>query len=129
MITVRIHRKKQLASALVPFNLIVNDDIEKVKNAVKNKNLTEVIKTVNLYPIKSDQTVAFNVNGDSIKIAAINNNFDNNIFYPFAMSEEIILNDNQDLLLEQTKAMVKVKIELNKVNNLENANNIIEHNL
>ena len=43
MIKLKIYRKKQFASRVVPFYLILNEDIVVVKNAISNNNLIDIL--------------------------------------------------------------------------------------
>lgn len=135
MIKIAIHRKKQFASRLVPFYLIINEDITKVKNAIKDNNLFEILNNensdINIYPIKANQTIVFNTNKESVRIMAINNNFENSKIYPLALTDELLIEEDKVLQLYQSKSFSTVKIELKEVDKIENndKNNMIEYNL
>lgn len=112
MIKIKIHRKKQLASALVPFYLIFNEDIDQFKKAIIGGYVADIIDKIHLYPIKVNQTIVLNFKRNSARVMAINNNFGNSVIYPFAITDELLLEKDQDLLLYQSKAFASVKIEL-----------------
>ena len=112
MIKIKIHRKKQLASALVPFYLIFNEDIDQFKKAIIGGYVADIIDKIHLYPIKVNQTIVLNFKRSSARVMAINNNFGNSVIYPFAITDELLLEKDQDLLLYQSKAFASVKIEL-----------------
>ena len=58
MIKLKIYRKKQFASRVVHFYLILNEDIVVVKNAISNNNLIDILNkeqsSINIYPIKAN---------------------------------------------------------------------------
>lgn len=66
MIKLKIYIKKQFASRVVPFYLILNEDIVVVKNAISNNNLIDILNkeqsSINIYPIKANQIIVFNIN-------------------------------------------------------------------
>ena len=135
MIKIKIHRKKQFASLLVPFYIVLNENIDKVKNAIKDNCLADLLSDknsdINIYPIKSNQTIIFNISAENARILAINNNFVNSKIYPLALTEEILIKENINLQLSQSKSFSTVKIELTEVDKIDINNNseIIEYNL
>ena len=126
MIKLSIYRKKQFASRLVPFYLVVNEDIDKLMYALSQNNLVNAINTIRLYPIKSNETVLFNTNQSMIRLMAINNNFSNSTLYPLAFTQELQIVNDTNLLLEQTNFFSTVKIEFKQTNNNDKTN-IIEY--
>ncbi len=135
MIKIKIHRKKQFASLLVPFYIVLNENIDKVKNAIKDNCLADLLSDknsdINIYPIKSNQTIIFNISAENARILAINNNFVNSKIYPLALTEEILIKENINLQLSQSKSFSTVKIELKEADKIDINNNseIIEYNL
>ena len=135
MIKIKIHRKKQFASLLVPFYIVLNENIDKVKNAIKDNCLADLLSDknsdINIYPIKSNQTIIFNISAENARILAINNNFFNSKIYPLALTEEILIKENINLQLSQSKSFSTVKIELKEADKIDINNNseIIEYNL
>ena len=135
MIKIKIHRKKQFASILVPFYIVLNENIDKVKNAIKDNCLADLLSDknsdINIYPIKSNQTIIFYISAENARILAINNNFVNSKIYPLALTEEILIKENINLQLSQSKSFSTVKIESKEADKIDINNNseIIEYNL
>ena len=86
---------------------------------------------ISIYPIKINQTIVFNTNENSVRIMAINNNFENSKIYPLALTNELLIEGDKDILLYQSKSFSTVKIELKEVTEIENSDkdNIVEYNL
>lgn len=93
--------------------------------------LSDKNSDINIYPIKSNQTIIFNISAENARILAINNNFVNSKMYPLALTEEILIKENINLQLSQSKSFSTVKIELTEVDKIDINNNseIIEYNL
>ena len=114
MIRIKVHRKKQFVSGLVPFNIVFDEDIDKIKNAIEEKRLSKALKedNIKIYPIKTNQTIIFNINKESVRIMAINNNFKDGIVYQLACTDEMLVSEDKNLLLFQSKWFSTIKIEL-----------------
>ena len=107
---VKINRKKQFVSFLVPFYIIINMDQDEIMKAINNGD--EIVA----YPIKRGETVIFNTNDNAIKFICINGNFENSKIYPLCFTEQLEIVGDSTLLLEQTKSFKTVEIKLS-INN------------
>ena len=116
---------------VVPFYIIFDDDIDIIKSAINKNQLEEELKKIKVYPIKSNETFLFHSKKDQIRVIVMNNNFKNTLFYPLALTNELLVNDNQTILLHQTKCLTGVKIELKKVDSINTSKkeNIKEYNI
>ena len=101
------------------------------KKAIIGGYVADIIDKIHLYPIKVNQTIVLNFKRNSARVMAINNNFGNNVIYPFSITDELLLEKDQDLLLYQSKAFASVKIELVISDNLDatHQDKFIEYNI
>lgn len=118
MFKVVIHRKKQFASCLVPFYLVVNTDLEDILSIISKRDY-KAFYSLNLYPIKNNKTIVFNVKGNSLKLFAMNGNILNSYRYPFSHTEEFVITNDSNFLLEQTNFLKSVSIEMKEVSDLD----------
>lgn len=109
---IKITRKKQFASFLVPFYIIINKNQDEIKKAINNG------EELAIYPIKRGETIIFNTNDNAVKFICINGNFENTKIYPLCFTEQLEIVDDSTLLLEQTKSFKTVEIKLSINNEL-----------
>lgn len=109
---IKITRKKQLASALVPFYIVINMDKDEIIKKVKNG------EEVTVYPINRGETIILNSQENKVKIICMNGNLENSKIYPWSFSEYLEIVEDSTLLLEQTKMLKTVEIKLSIINKL-----------
>ncbi len=128
-----IQRKKQFASRLVPFGIVVGYEREKLIELVNNqkmeinncKSISEkegvygkynaLFEQINIYPIKSGETIKIDVPNERTTVFAINFNFNDTEIYPFAASNELIVTKDTNILLKQTAAFTTVKLSITEI--------------
>lgn len=109
---IKITRKKQFASALVLFYVVINMDKDEIMKKVNNG------EELTVYPIKRGETLIFNSNENKIKIICMNGNLDNSYISPLAFTEQLEIIDDSTLLLEQTKMLKTVDLKMSINNEL-----------
>lgn len=109
---IKITRNKQLASALVPFYIVVNMDKDEIIKKVNNG------EEVTVYPINRGETIILNSQENKVKIICMNGNLENSKIYPWSFSECLEIVEDSTLLLEQTKMLKTVEIKLSIINKL-----------
>ena len=130
---INVYRKKQFASILVSFGIVVGYEKEKLIELIKNlnieinncKNASEkeyilkkyntVISQISIYPIKNGETIKLTTQSNQTKIFAINFNFYDTKIYPFAVSNELTIRKNKNILLKQSSFFSTVKLYINEI--------------
>lgn len=130
---INVYRKKQFASILVSFGIVVGYEKEKLIELIKNlnieinncKNASEkeyilkkyntVISQISIYPIKNGETIKLTTQSNQTKIFAINFNFYDTKIYPFAVSNELTIRKNTNILLKQSSFFSTVKLSINEI--------------
>lgn len=110
---IKINRKKQFASSIVPFYIIINMNQEEIMQVINNGG--EIVA----YPIKRGETVIFNTKDNAVKFICINANFRNNKQYPLCFTEQLEIVEDSTLLLEQITSFKTIEIKLSINNELE----------
>lgn len=124
MLKIKIFRKKQFPSYLVPFYIVLNMTKEEFAKAI-NKG-----EDICAYPIKSGEEIILNIPNSSTTLFAINSNFRNTKIYPFKISNELQVDQDIVLQLEQTKFFKTVEIKISQIEDKSiNIKKVKEYNL
>lgn len=130
---INVQRKRQFASKLVPFGIVVDYSKEKLVETIKNRNIEinncknsderqhifekydNIISQIPIYSIKNGETITITIQNDQTNIFAINFNFDDTKIYPFAISNELIIKKNTNILLKQSAWFSTVKLSISEI--------------
>lgn len=133
VINIVIHRKKQFASFLVPFYIVIDFEKNKLKEIINNyrselenckneeerykvdANFNRIINGLPIFPIKCNKIIKIKSISNKVNVYAINGNFSDNSIYQFTISNEIIVNEDITLELKQSSSLVSLALSLERI--------------
>lgn len=125
MIRLKIYRKKHFSGCIVPFYVVIDYDVNKFKNLIENikiamesGNKTELeqlnleFNNINIMPIKNGKSIETIINKNNCSIFVTNSNFEDTEIYPLSCSNQLIINNNEEIIIEVSKWFKKFELTL-----------------
>lgn len=108
MIRIEIYRKRHFVGCLVPYYIVINNDIDNLKS-IEHLNPEDII------PIKNGETIKIESEKKELTIFAMNGNLEDTKIYPLAITDQIKVNENKKLILKTTKSFKNIELSLEEI--------------
>ncbi len=107
MIRIEIYRKRHFVGCLVPYYIVINNNIDNLKS-IKHLNYEDII------PIKNGETIKIE-SEKKLTIFAMNGNLEDTKIYPLSITNQIKINENKKLILKTKKSFKNIELSLEEI--------------